>query len=76
MSRDLRRYARQTNVRLFIGFLLILFIVGDGLIYAFYGLGAAISGLLCLIIGLFPLVLIWLALWALGSIVDKAHNRD
>jgi hypothetical protein len=37
MSHDLRRYAKQTNIQLIIGFLLILFIVGDGLIYLRYG---------------------------------------
>ena len=44
--RDLRRYANQTNFRLIVGGLLLLFIVGDGLIYIIYGSAAAISGLL------------------------------
>lgn len=75
MSRDLRRYAHQTNVRLFIGGLLLLFLVGDGLIYIFYGPASAITGLLCLLGGLSPLVLIWLALWILDKITERA-NRD
>ncbi len=42
MARDLRKYASQTNFRLVVGGLLLLFIIGDGLIYYFYGKGAAV----------------------------------
>ena len=63
MGRDLRHYARQTNLRLIFGFILLLFVVGDGLIYIFYGRNAALMGLLCLLAGLSPLVLILLTLW-------------
>ncbi|MBU1661683.1 MAG: hypothetical protein KKD28_09445, partial [Chloroflexi bacterium] len=62
MSKDLRRYARQTNIHLLAGFLLILFLVGDGLIYYLYGQGAAEMGLVCLFAGVAPLVLIGLIL--------------
>jgi hypothetical protein len=62
MSRDLRRYAQQTNARLILGGILLLFLVGDGLIYIIYGREAAIMGLICLLAGLSPLLLIWLAL--------------
>ena len=74
-GRDLREYARQTNVRLVTGALLILFIVGDGLIYLVYGPAAAVSGLLCLAAGLFPLVLIGAAFWLMDWIVKRA-NRE
>jgi hypothetical protein len=60
--RDLRRYAKQTATRLLVGFILLLFLVGDGLIYYFYGLEAAVSGLICVFAGLLPLILIWLVL--------------
>lgn len=70
-STDLRRYARQTNWHLVVGFLLILFIVGDGLIYIFYGRWAAAMGALCLLIGLSPLLLIWLALAIMGWLKRK-----
>ena len=33
MSRDLRRYSQQTNVRLVAGGILVIFVVGLGLIY-------------------------------------------
>ncbi len=72
MSRDLRRYARQTNVRLAVGGVLLLFLVGDGLIYIFYGQGAAVLGLVCLVLGLAPLVLIGLALWVIEWIARRA----
>ena len=74
MGRDLREYARQTNVRLLVGFIILLFVVGDGLVYIIYGSGAAVMGALCLVGGLAPLLLIWLALVAMDWIVKK--NRD
>ena len=40
MTRDLRKYASQTNVQLIGGALLILFIIGLGLIAWLYGTGA------------------------------------
>ncbi len=58
MSRDLRQYARQTTVRLIAGGLILLILVGDGLIYLIYGPGAALSGLICIGIGLIPPILI------------------
>jgi hypothetical protein len=74
MTRDLRRYARQTNVRLLLGGILLLYLVGDGLIYLFYGRGAAIMGLVCLSLGLAPLLFIWLALLAMEWVVKKANR--
>ena len=56
MSRDLRKYAKQTNVRLGIGAFLLLVLVGVGLIYFIYGAGAAIMALACL---LGALLLVW-----------------
>jgi hypothetical protein len=72
--RDLRRYAKQTNTRLLVGFILILFLIGDGLIYIFYGRGAAVSGLICILAGLSPLVLIWLLLLAVEWIAKRADR--
>jgi hypothetical protein len=72
MSRDLRRYARQTNFRLIVGFILLLLIVGDGLIFSFYGRGAALMGLLCLVSVSVPLALILIALW----IIDWVAHRS
>jgi TM2 domain-containing membrane protein YozV len=71
MSRDLRQYARQTNFRLVAGFFLVLFIIGDGLIYLFFGREAAIMGLICLVAGIAPIILILLALWIIDWIVRR-----
>jgi hypothetical protein len=75
MSRDLRKYSRQTNIRLIVGALLLLFIVGGGLIYLIYGPGAAVFGLLCLAAGLLPVVVIYLFLLLLEWIAKRA-NQD
>ena len=72
--RDLREYAKQTNVRLGVGAFLLLFVVGLGLIYLIYGSYAAMMGMLCLLAGLTPLVLIFLALAQLDWIHKHAHN--
>lgn len=74
MKRDLRAYARQTNFRLIIGGILLIFIVGDGLICIIYGREAAIMGLVCLMIGLSPIFLVWLSLTIIGLIVKRANN--
>jgi hypothetical protein len=75
MSRDLRQYSTQTVTRLIIGGLSLLFIVGGGLIYYFYGpIGAAI-GLLCIGGGLLPIAVIMFFLWILDWITKRA-NRE
>ena len=71
MTRDLRKYARQTNLRLAVGAILLLFIAGDGLIYLFYGASAALTGVLCILAGLVPLILIVIVL----AIIEKAAKR-
>jgi hypothetical protein len=75
MTRDLRKYASQTNIRSLVGFLLLLFIVGDGLIYALYGKESAIMGLVCIAAGVFPLLIIWFLLWGMDMIVKKAREE-
>ena len=75
MSRDLRRYARQTNIRLFFGFFLILYIIGDGLIWYFYGQAPAIFGLLCLGAGSTPLILIAAILWVMERFVERSNEE-
>jgi TM2 domain-containing membrane protein YozV len=75
VSRDLRKYIQQTNIRLIVGALIILFILGDGLIYLFYGFSAAVTGLLCLLAGMTPVVLVTLIILLLDWIT-KHVNRD
>jgi hypothetical protein len=74
MTRDLRKYARQTNARLIIGALLLLFVVGDGLIYLVYGKEPAMMGLLCLLAGLAPVVLTALVMALLAWVTKRARG--
>jgi membrane protein implicated in regulation of membrane protease activity len=73
MTRDLRKYVRQTNFRLIAGALVLLFVVGDGMIYLFYGSSAAIIGLLCLLGGMVPVVLVVLILLLIDWIAKRAN---
>jgi hypothetical protein len=75
MKRDMRAYSRQTTYRLVIGGILLLFIVGGGLIFLFYGPAAMASGILCLGAALVPILLIVLSLAILDWIVKRA-NRE
>lgn len=76
MSRDLRKYARDTNVRIGVGAVLLLFIVGVGLIWAIYGFGAAVSGMLCILAGLIPIGLIFFVFFGLDWIVKRANTDE
>ena len=76
MSRDLRKYAKDTNVRIGGGAVLLLFIVGVGLIWAIYGFGAAVSGMLCILAGLIPVGLIFLVFFGLDWIVKRANTDE
>ena len=75
MSRDLRKYMKDTNVRIVIGAFIMLFVVGLGLIWAIYGFGAAVSGFLCLLGAAVPIGLVLLSLFGMDWIVKRA-NRD
>jgi hypothetical protein len=75
MNRDLRKFAQQTNVQLIVGGLLVLFIIGDGLILIFYGPGAAVFGLLCIGIGLIPVVIIYIVFAIMDWIVKNARSE-
>lgn len=74
--RDLRKYARNTNARLIFGFVLLLFLVGDGLIYLFYGKGAAITGFICILGGFIPILLIIGLFAVMDYVVKKANEED
>ncbi len=76
MARDLRKYTRQTNVRLSLGFALIIFLVGDGLIYHFYGQEAAIMGALCILLGLTPIILVFLIFLAMDLLLRFLKDRE
>ncbi len=73
--RDLRSYQKNTIFRLIVGGFLIVFVVGDGLIFLIYGPQAAVSGLLCIGGGMLPIFLIMVFLWVIDRVVKNA-NRE
>jgi hypothetical protein len=75
MSRDLRDYARKTNIRLVVGAVLLLFVVGLGLVYLVYGKAAAGFGLFCLMAGMAPVVLILLVFVLIDWIMKHAGRK-
>lgn len=75
MSRDLRSYMKDTNIRLIVGALALLFIIGDGLIWIIYGFGAAVMGMLCMLGAFVPIGLILLLL-NLSDWILKRAGRD
>jgi len=72
---DLREYAKQTGVRLALGAFILLFIVGDGLIWLIYGKEAAGMGLTCLLAALFPVILILAVFLAIEWILKSARPK-
>jgi hypothetical protein len=76
MSRDLRKFAKQTNVRLILGGILLVLVVGDGLIYIIYGQPAAFLGFICILLGLAPLALILLVFWGIDLLVKREREKQ
>ncbi|MCL5429396.1 MAG: hypothetical protein M1347_06325 [Chloroflexi bacterium] len=74
MLRDLRQYSKQTNLHLFAGFLFLLLVIGEGLIWTLYGAGAALFGLLCLFAAVLPIGFIWLILWLAELVLKRADH--
>jgi len=75
MSRDLRDYARKTNIRLGVGAFLLLFIVGLGLIYLIYGREAAAMGFFCLMFALVPVAMIVLFFFLFDWMIKRAGRK-
>jgi len=75
MKRDLREYAKQTNIQLIVGAFILLFGIGIGLIYLIYGPGAAGIGFLCMLGGLLPIALILVALYGMDWIVKRGRSK-
>jgi hypothetical protein len=74
MLRDLRQYSKQTNLRLFAGFVLLFIVVGEGLIWLIFGAGAALFGLLCALAAILPIAIIILILWVAELILKRADH--
>jgi hypothetical protein len=67
-SFDPRRHWRQTQVRLLLGGLLVVIVVGGGFVWVLYGRSAALTTVACLlgaagVMGLLWLLLSLLELW-------------
>ena len=73
--KDLREYAKQTNIRLGVGAFLLLFVVGLGLVWAIYGERAAGMGFVCLLAALFPVILILGIFLAIEWILRRARPK-
>jgi hypothetical protein len=66
------RFARSTEGQLVIGFFVLLYVVGGGLIWYFYGRAGALLGWLCMTGGL----LFFLLLYAIVSLIGWWANRE
>jgi hypothetical protein len=75
LKRDLREFARQTNVGVLTGAFMLLFGVGVLLIFLIYGAGAAVAAFLCLLVGLIPIGLILAWLFGMDWIVRRARPK-
>ncbi|HBG73871.1 MAG: hypothetical protein A2X27_09210 [Chloroflexi bacterium GWD2_49_16] len=73
--RDLNKYKHETNIQLVIGAFILIFLVGDGLIYLIYGSRPALMGLICLLIGLIPVLLIILTITIINWSVKRANRK-
>jgi hypothetical protein len=73
--RDLREYAKQTNVRLALGAFILLFVVGVGLIWLIYGGNAGGMALTCLLAALFPVILILFVFVGIEWILKHARPK-
>jgi multisubunit Na+/H+ antiporter MnhB subunit len=73
--RDLREYSKQTNVRLALGAFILLFVVGVGLTWVFYGGNAAGMALTCLLAALMPVILILFVFLAIEWILKRARPK-
>jgi hypothetical protein len=73
-GKNLRTYMKQTRTRLVIGFLLLVFLVGDGLIYFLYGRDSFLMALLCTGLALMPALLVALWLWAMEILTKRLRD--
>lgn len=73
--RDLREYAKQTNVRLVLGIFILLLVIGVALIWLIYGEAAAGLGFTCLLAALVPVILILFIFLAIEWILKRARPK-
>lgn len=73
--RDLRGYAQKTNMTLIIGLFVLLVVVGLGLVFFFWGAGAALTGLICVGAALLPVLAVLGVIWVLDRLAKKARGE-
>jgi multisubunit Na+/H+ antiporter MnhB subunit len=73
--KDLREYAKETNVRLALGAFILLFVIGVGLIWIIYGGNAAGLAFTCLLAALFPIILILGIFLGIEWILKRARPK-
>jgi len=56
------------------GGIVLIYVIGGSLIYWIYGKEAAILSLICLTLGLLPLIIIWASLLLLGWFAKKVDE--
>ncbi len=76
MKQDLRKYSQQTIKRTVIWGILLIFIVGNLMIYIFFGQQALVTGITCMLSGMLPLVAIYLVFLALDFFLKKYNQRQ
>jgi hypothetical protein len=72
--RDLRKYASQTSFRLIVGGISIVIIAGVTATWLIYGKSAAISALICIVIGLLPIAVIILVFILINALLRKYNG--
>jgi hypothetical protein len=60
-------FQKSTEAQLVVGFFVLLYGVGGGLIWIFYGRGGAILAMLCMTGGLFFFLLLYAIVWLIGK---------
>ena len=73
-GRDMRAYARGTQLRLVAGGVFLALIVGSLLICWIYGADAGRSAFICTLLALLPIALIWGLLAVVGWIARRADG--
>jgi len=71
---DPKKYAHQTHIRLIIGVMLIILIIGPLIVNAIYGRNAALSALMCMGGALIPIAVIFISLYLLDWVVKRRND--
>ena len=66
-----RRFARSTEGQLIVAFFLLLYLLGGGLIWLFYGWAAALLGLGCITGGLLFFLLLYAIMLLIGHLAGE-----